>query len=255
MYIDGGNKTTSVSTIVFDYQPAEMNVGRYNYGANNYFKGNVDDIRIYNRVLSAGEIAALAAGNEPQTSVKSVTLGGTLTVSNDLTINGTLDVSGSNYGVTVAGNWYNYGGVFITQEGTVTLNGTGAQSVLSNAATFKNLSITNTTVGGVSFIDAVTATNITASPAATLKFFPSASVTHTITGTFGVSGTSGNVTKLRSITDDSQWIIAFPDTVILTYDDIKDSKVAPASKKAFCLKVRGCVDSGNNTKWSFRRGI
>src|SRR6185436_16841129 len=68
--------------------------------------GLIDDVRIYNRALSAAEIARLAAGNQPQTSTATITLGGAVTVNGDFSLNaGTLTASGNN--ITVAGNWWN----------------------------------------------------------------------------------------------------------------------------------------------------
>jgi hypothetical protein len=34
--------------------------------AGSYFQGSIDDVRIYNRVLNAGEISALATGIETE---------------------------------------------------------------------------------------------------------------------------------------------------------------------------------------------
>jgi PKD repeat protein len=60
-----------------------------------------------------------------------------------LTINNgaTLDVSTNNYGLTVGGNWSN-GGAFTQRSGTVTLNGTGVQT-MTGATTFYNLTLNN----------------------------------------------------------------------------------------------------------------
>jgi len=69
-----------------------------------------------------------------------VTLGTNETVSNVLTISaGTLDVSSSNYGLTVGGNFTN-NATFTPRNGTVTLNGTSGQTLGgSTATTFYNL--------------------------------------------------------------------------------------------------------------------
>ena len=73
-------------------------------------------------------------------------LGAAVTVNNDVTIsNGTLDVSGANYGITCNGNWNVSGGIFSAQAGTVTLSksGTSTQTITNGA--FFNLILNNTT--------------------------------------------------------------------------------------------------------------
>jgi hypothetical protein len=72
-------------------------------------------------------------------------LGVATTVSGNLFISaGTLSVSGSNYGLTVKGNWTN-NGTFTAGSGTVTLSGTSAQAIGGTATTaFSNLTISNT---------------------------------------------------------------------------------------------------------------
>ena len=70
-----------------------------------------------------------------------VTLGAALTATNDLTITGgTLDVSASNYQVTVGDNWSN-SGTFTARGGTVVLNGGGAQSVTAGGSAFNALTM------------------------------------------------------------------------------------------------------------------
>lgn len=71
-----------------------------------------------------------------------VSLTGATTVNNDLTITaGVLDVTASNYALTVGANWSN-SGTFTQRSGTVTFNGTSAQS-LAGATTFNSLTVNN----------------------------------------------------------------------------------------------------------------
>lgn len=106
-----------------------------------------------------------------------ITLQDALFVTNALTINSgkTLDVSSSNYAVSVAGNWSN-SGTFTAQNGTVTLNGTnqtisgsttfytfvkttagtltitdGTTQTFSNSVSLQNCTITGTSTGGYTF--------------------------------------------------------------------------------------------------------
>jgi len=84
------------------------------------------------------------------------TTSGTFTLPAALDIDGnlniassTLDVSGSNYSITLAGNFVNTTGTFTEQSGTITLNGSSIQTFgNANSATtesFYNLVINNTT--------------------------------------------------------------------------------------------------------------
>ena len=74
-------------------------------------------------------------------------LSGPITVSTSLTIGGsaTLDVTTSNYGITLAGNWTNTS-TFAAQGGTVTLNGTSSQTITNaSGELFNNLTVNNST--------------------------------------------------------------------------------------------------------------
>jgi CSLREA domain-containing protein len=104
--------------------------------------GRMDDVRIYNRALSATEIQALANGDHPQTSLATTTLGAPLDVNGNLVLNsGTLDVSASNYGIHLAGDFARNGGVFTPRGGTVTFDGAGTQTLDTNVITFYNLTV------------------------------------------------------------------------------------------------------------------
>ncbi|MCX6032064.1 MAG: LamG domain-containing protein [Chloroflexi bacterium] len=104
--------------------------------------GLLDDARIYNRALSAAEVSDLAAGKHPNTSQATTTLGAALDVNGDLTLDsGTLDVSASNYGINLAGDFTRNGGVFTAHSGTVTFDGTVTQTLDTDAITFYNLAV------------------------------------------------------------------------------------------------------------------
>ncbi len=77
--------------------------------------------------------------------------GGTRTLFRDVTVNGdlaisgasaTLDVSASDYALTVKGNWINVG-TFNPRNGTVTLNGSSPQNMTGVLTTFYNLTLDN----------------------------------------------------------------------------------------------------------------
>jgi hypothetical protein len=64
-YLDGQSLCTKASTAAPIYALAELSVGRNAGGATTLdFGGNIDDLRIYGRALSAAELTALSMGND-----------------------------------------------------------------------------------------------------------------------------------------------------------------------------------------------
>ncbi len=66
LYVNG----TSQGSTTWTGSVGSSGVGNFNFGKSgdypdNYFQGNVDDVRVYSRALSASEIADLAAGRHP----------------------------------------------------------------------------------------------------------------------------------------------------------------------------------------------
>lgn len=75
------------------------------------------------------------------------TLGGNITVNNDILNSGNLNVSASNYSITVRRHWTN-NGIFTQQLGTVSFTGTVPQTLSgTGTTTFENLAIANTSTG------------------------------------------------------------------------------------------------------------
>ena len=110
------------------------------------------------------------------------TLGGAVTVNGNLTIAGstTLDVSANNFALSVGGNWANTG-TFTPRSGSVTLNGSGPQSIASGL-TFSAL-VVNKSAG-----------------TATLGAAATVSSTLTIqSGTFDANGRTVAVTGLTTV--------------------------------------------------------
>ena len=99
-----------------------------------------------NTKIVDGSGATLTTGLSGLANVEFNSNGQTFTLGEDLSyITGnitiasgtTLDASGSNYGISLAGNWSN-SGTFTPQNGTVTFNGSAAQTI-SGTNTFYNL--------------------------------------------------------------------------------------------------------------------
>jgi hypothetical protein len=190
------------------------------------FNGLIDDVRVYNRALSATEIGLLAAGGQPQTSPGTATLAGNLSLSGSLTLNaGTFDVSSSNYAITLSGSWINNSGTFAPRSGTVTLNGTA--EALSGPTTFYNLTKSVTSADTLTF---------------------DAGTTQTVSNALTLNGTANALLSLRSSQTGTQCKLDPQGSRTVSYLDVKDSNDVNA---AAILCLTGCVDSGNTTNWRF----
>lgn len=117
------------------------------------------------------------------------TLQDALTTTNNLTITaGTLDVSASNYAVSVGGNFSN-SGTFTARSGTVTLTSTSSSATLtSDSSSFYNL-IQNGSGGTYTLQDALTTSNNLTITAGTLDTKASSNFGVSVGGTWSRSGT------------------------------------------------------------------
>ncbi len=139
-----------------------------------------------------------------------------------ITILFSLDVSSSNYNVTVGGNWSNSDG-FKPHSGTVTLNGTN-QSI-SGSTSFYNLTKQNT--GG------------------TLTF--ETGKTQTIQGALTLVGTNTNPISLRASGSD-RWQIDPQGSRTIAFLNVKSGdNINPTLVDC----TNGCFDSGNNIGFLF----
>ncbi len=140
------------------------------------------------------------------TAAVTKTLGSAVTINGALTLNNlnTLDVSASNYGITLGGNWNAVtGSVFTARSGVVTFNGTGAQQILGTLVTktYNNVVINMTpgmllnTAGGTTTVNV---TNLTMTQG---NFTPPA--------TLGITGsltlTAGTLTAGTNINVSGNW--------------------------------------------------
>ena len=146
LYINGILNNSSADTITYDGDGIGNNdIGHLAPNDAQHFNGFIDDVCVYNRALSAGEITLLAQGGQPGTATAEYLLADALDVNGDLIIaGGTLDTGGKN--IAVAGSFYNYGGVFEHDNaGSVTLDGTGTGSEIQGGSnyTFFNLVVNN----------------------------------------------------------------------------------------------------------------
>ena len=158
------------------------------------------------------------------------TLGGAITTNNNLTINvgSGLDVNASNFLITVRQNWIN-NGTFFPRNGTVTFNGTTAQTIGgSPATTFYN--INSASPVGVSITSAHNLQGTLAISATT--FTTSGQIFTILSNTSGTGRIAaiplgmnfiGNITMQRFITGATSWrTICSPvtgQTLASWYDD------------------------------------
>lgn len=157
-----------------------------------------------------------------------LTLDGALDVDNNLRIDsGTLDVSASNYAITVGGNFTNFD-TFTARSGTVTLDGTG-QSIL-RSTTFYNLTKS-------------------VAAADTLTF--EAGHTTTINGTVTLNGSAANLLSLRSQTPGTRWNFNVSAGAIkaIDYVDVQDSDASGSDASQKPIGPTNSVDSGNTIDW------
>ena len=214
IYVDGvsGNSKTDATALASSYN---LHIGHH--GAwGKYFSGSLDDVRIYNRALSAKEVEALAGSG-------SYTMGSALTVKDDLKISSAkFDPSASGHTLWLKGDFENYGGFNTSATGHVILNGLGTQT-MTGSNNFYNLSATGTNT-------IVMAHN----------------GNQNISGSLVLQNITLRSTKAGSgarMTLDGSSGIQTVDTV-----DVADND-ASGGQEISCTD--GCTDSGGTTNWSF----
>jgi len=99
--------------------------------------GIMDDVRVYNRVLTVAEVKALAGGH-PLSATGTQTLQDTLDVDGSVYLgDGTL-VTGAN-AITVGGSWEDSAATFTSTGSTVTFNGASGTKTIAETNAFGNL--------------------------------------------------------------------------------------------------------------------
>src|SRR5450631_1040732 len=116
LYVDG--VSTGTGPAADGSGVGDLWIGRSSSGET--FTGGVDDVRLYNRALSASELRSLSLGNQPSTGVATQTLAGSLNVSGNLALMSGV-VTGAS-AIAVGGSWLNSGATY-TNTGSVTFNG------------------------------------------------------------------------------------------------------------------------------------
>ncbi|MDD5661414.1 MAG: filamentous hemagglutinin N-terminal domain-containing protein, partial [Candidatus Omnitrophica bacterium] len=130
-----------------------------------------------------------------------ITLGQALTVTGNITLaSGTLDVSESNYGITLSGNWINTAGTLVYRAGLLTVNDATQTTTFSGSTVFYSL------------------TCATAGKALVFTVYS----TQTIAGVLTLTGTAANLITLRSSVSGSTYTITDSGTESITLIDIQD---------------------------------
>ena len=166
-------------------------------------------------------------------------------------INGTL-TAGSNT-ITVFGDWDMTGGTFNEDTSSVTFAGTGTQSITSGGNAFNNLTVTNGSANAVSFVDAMSTTNFTATTAdSVLKF--QQSTTHTVSGTLDINGGSAtNEVIITSVDGTTQFDLDVTGSAqAISYADVSDSTASTNDITCTnCINSSNNDDAGSSPQWVF----
>ena len=147
LFVDGTSYGPTASTLTQNtVRDLRIGAGATEGSPNYYFEGKIDDVRVYNRVLGTTERTDMDAGNHP--TYETYVLEADTTVTNNLGVRtGSLDVTASNYALTVGGNLTNVSN-FAPNSGTVTMNSTASGKTIQSDPAFYKLKFHNASGGG-----------------------------------------------------------------------------------------------------------
>lgn len=186
LYLDGVVKATSTTAVHQTGAPASAFLGTYAPNAE-MWNGSLDDVRVYSRALTAGEISLLAGGGSPTTIAGTHTFSDAFACTGDFSIlAGTVRGSSA---LSVGGNWLN--AATFTSTGTVTMTGTSSTgTITTGGASFGGLTI-NGSGGTYTLQDNLSVTGNLTITAGTLAGTKTVTVGGNFTnaGTFSDTGT------------------------------------------------------------------
>jgi Concanavalin A-like lectin/glucanases superfamily len=140
LYLDGA-LTGSSATAHLAATASKVFLGSYD-GVHELMAsgGAIDDVRIYNRALTANEVSGLALGGTPAAAAVTHGFGSTFTTTGDFVIaSGAVSGTGA---FAIGGSWLNYGGAF-TSTGAVTLSGASGVILSGGQALGGNLTVSS----------------------------------------------------------------------------------------------------------------
>lgn len=218
LYVNGVEEGTALSVGSMWNAGNIYWIGSGSGGTEGPFTGNIDDVRLYNTVLSDTQIAEIAdtgAPIEPETY---------LDIDNFTLSAGIFDAPSTT--MKVAGDFANSGGTFTANSGTVSL--TGTNQVISGDTTFYNLSKEVTSADTLTY---------------------GAGDRQTVTNSWTMTGTLGNVLTLQSMLGGTQWEIDPQNLYTVEYVTVSDSNNVNVSELSINESI--VTSGGNNTNWSF----
>ena len=198
--------------------------------ASQSFKGNIDDVRVYNRALTADEVKALYRGH-PLSATGTVTLQDTMDVNGNMVLGDGTFAAGANT-IKVAKNWTNSDATFTYNTSTVDFDDDTQANTISGSTTFYNLKIDSATAKTATFQSGKTQT-IAASGA--LTFTGAASQLLTLAP--GTAATTWLLNRNAAATQSVSY-------VSVSYSDASSGAQIDASNGT-------STDGGNNTNWNF----
>jgi hypothetical protein len=227
---ENGVALASGGSTTFDNGAGASEIGHYLPFGSRYWDGNIDDVRIYNRVLSRSEIQNLYNGY-PHTGSGIYSLGSKLNISGSL-LNYTGELrTGNAYPLTLSGNLLNLGQ--FTSTGTVYLRG-GTNQTMSGNTVFQNLNVT--------------------SNGRTRTIFFDHSSRQSASGALVLRGTSTNPLSLRSTRSGSGANLLLDGSSgsqEIAYMNVRNNDASGGSTLVCYAIAEGCTDSGSNTNWLF----
>jgi len=215
-----------------------------------FYNGSLDEVRVYDRALTAQEVNTLALGRIPGTSIAThtfidayaATVGSNVA---DLVIaSGT--VTGSST-ISVEGSWLNYGGRF-TGTGTVTITSNGGESILSGGSSFASFTI----AGGGGAADTLRDRLWIPNGPFTLssgKFSTGGYNMHV--GSIAISAGTTFTVSTGTVIYDSLTAKTLPSTVLTTYNNLRVEAPSETSLVGYWKLDEGSGTGGSSTRdWS-----
>ncbi|MDB4978767.1 MAG: hypothetical protein JWM56_953, partial [Candidatus Peribacteria bacterium] len=286
-YVDGVLNGSSVPTT--NGKPTSISAAfTVGQARASFFDGNVDDVRLYNRTLSANEVTNLSRGRYARgaSSTATQTLAGNLSVATLALDSGNLNTSTYDLTDTNALQLLRGNGNLTADTGTLTLNGglTVSGATLTGGAGTIDVngnvyiltgslvaSSGNTTVSGnwnktggtftpnngtialdgtnQALTGSTTFYNFTKSVSSADTFKVASGTLMTVSNALTLNGAAGNLLTLRSGTAGNQWNIDPQGARVIDYVDVADSNNINATAMN-CISYN-CTNSGNNTNWTF----
>ncbi|MFA6518582.1 MAG: LamG-like jellyroll fold domain-containing protein [Candidatus Shapirobacteria bacterium] len=219
LYVNGVSEGTPDTVGTLATTADRWAIGSNSGGSMGWYAGYIDDVRVYNTVLSDNQIYALS--DIGPSVISAITVGGNFTITSGTFISPTT--------FNIAGNWSNTG-LFTHNNGSVVF--TGGNQEISGSNTFYNFT-----------------KNVTS--AYTLTLPGDLTKTQTFAGTLDLRGIADHLLTLNSSLHQTQAKIDPQSTRSVQYLAVHDiNNINSTSIPVLGLNV---TDLGNNTGWGFNQ--